>query len=432
MKSNARSTRLLAGITTAAIILLGCSDQRSTLMTAPPIARATGDCDATTPQTATIAPDGNQIFVEDAPKTFTVTVYDMCGHVMSSPPNAIWSTSTTGNLAIVGSANGTVLGKSVTIRGVSVGPATLIFSSLTSSDGVLPGNGITVTSNFSVESRQVVRMSVQPSTIVFAPGEQQAISVKQYNSSGSEVSGSAVTLSSTNTGVATAAMGSATSGTVTAVGQGTAQITASNGSQSATVDVTVGTPRGQLTSFSVSPLSADVNATHPIPLTATAKDFYGAALAVSWSSANPAVATVDANGVVTGALAGITSVTASIQGQSIAVPITVHPNIRASGVTYFPIGGTGMFAVDIDGCVGSCTIHLVRSYTTNTNVPTSRDLGTFTRTHASVNLAWINGGHDSIAITATSNGVTGSFDWFLTDQVYTGGTGSCPPQQRVC
>ncbi len=49
--------------------------------------------------------------------------------------------------------------------------------------------------------------------------------------------------------------------------------------------------------------------------------------AVTWESADPAIASVDANGVLTGHIPGVTQITASIQGSSTSVELTVMPPI---------------------------------------------------------------------------------------------------------
>jgi hypothetical protein len=61
-------------------------------------------------------------------------------------------------------------------------------------------------------------------------------------------------------------------------------------------------------------------------LTADARDSAGAALpasAVTWASLNPAVASVDTNGVVTGVAVGLTQVLAAVEGVADTVPVAV-------------------------------------------------------------------------------------------------------------
>jgi len=64
------------------------------------------------------------------------------------------------------------------------------------------------------------------------------------------------------------------------------------------------------------------------PLTATPKDSVGnpVSVAVTWSSGNTAVATVDGTGLVTGVAAGLATITASAGGQSATSAITVIIN----------------------------------------------------------------------------------------------------------
>jgi hypothetical protein len=63
-----------------------------------------------------------------------------------------------------------------------------------------------------------------------------------------------------------------------------------------------------------------------LTVTATPRDSAGNALTgrlVTWTSSQPAVATIDQNGVVTGIAGGMTTLTATIEGKSAAVTITV-------------------------------------------------------------------------------------------------------------
>lgn len=127
-------------------------------------------------------------------------------------------------------------------------------------------------------------------------------------------------------------------GTLQAVGAGTTVVTAKAGEQSATCRVTVEeptapetpetpttptTPAKDLKIYSVwggsavEDVSIKVGEKPPMKVTGTDS-------AVTWSVADTAIATVDANGTVTGVASGTTTLTAAVDGQTLTCTIRVR------------------------------------------------------------------------------------------------------------
>lgn len=115
------------------------------------------------------------------------------------------------------------------------------------------------------------------------------------------------------------------SGTITAVGLGSAVITARCGSLTATcvVSITVG-----VSSVSVSPTSISIGTLSTRTITATVLPSNAANKAVVWSSANPSIATVSNSGVVTGVNTGSTTIT--VQTVDMARTATVAVSVFVS------------------------------------------------------------------------------------------------------
>ena len=136
----------------------------------------------------------------------------------------------------------------------------------------------------------------------------------------SQISGAAVSWSSANTAVATVSA----QGLVTAVANGNAQITAQSGSLTGRANVTVAQTASRVT---ITPASATLNEIgETFKLNANvvdAKNNPVPGAAVSWSSADAAIATVSAQGLVTAVANGSTQVSARSGSTTGRVTITV-------------------------------------------------------------------------------------------------------------
>jgi uncharacterized protein YjdB len=133
--------------------------------------------------------------------------------------------------------------------------------------------------------------------------------------------------SSDNTSVATVSG----SGVVTGVSLGTAHIAASSSGKSGVATINV-VPQG-VSSVRVSPTSAAINVGATVHLVAEPLDAGGnllAGRAVTWSSANEGIATVDNSGVVTGVSTGATTITATSEGKTGTSGVAVGAAVAAS------------------------------------------------------------------------------------------------------
>ena len=119
-------------------------------------------------------------------------------------------------------------------------------------------------------------------------------------------------------------------GEVVAVGPGKAEICAESQSKTGCTTVTVGTTAVAVASVEVSPPSASITVAESTPLTARAKDASGNVLAgrsVTWNSLSPGLATVSADGTVTGKAQGTATITATAEGVAGRATVTVSPEM---------------------------------------------------------------------------------------------------------
>ena len=153
-------------------------------------------------------------------------------------------------------------------------------------------------------------ISVNPSSHTLASiGATVQLTATVRDQNNNPMSGQAVTWTSANTGVATVSG----TGLVTAVSNGTAQITARSGNASGTASITVAEPVP--TRIAITPSSHTLEAVGAtVQLSATVRDQRNnvmSGLAITWSSGDDAVATVNADGLVTAVSNGMADITAT-------------------------------------------------------------------------------------------------------------------------
>ena len=321
------ATAVTAGTTNISASFAGVSASTGLTVTAPTIVSI-----AVTPVGLTLGIGINQQYVA------TATYSD--GSSVDLTSGVIWTSS----LPSVASVN-------------SSGVATTLAAGQTTITATV--GSLTDTASLTVVAAHLTSISVTPATQIMAVGTtQQFVAVGSFDDGSTQLLAS-LTWSSSSNSVATV---SAT-GLVTAVGTGTAILTATSGTISGTASLT--TTAATLVSLAVSPAnpSMAVGTTRQFTAMGTFSDASTQDVTgvVVWTSSTSAVATINGQGLATSVAAGATTIKAlsgSVSGSttltvstSQLVSITINPaNPRISKGTLIKLTATGTFS---DGSVAS-------------------------------------------------------------------------------
>jgi uncharacterized protein YjdB len=195
------------------------------------------------------------------------------------------------------------------VTGLRVG-SVVIFASI---DGVLGHANVTVV------PVPVASVTVSPATASVAIGLTTQLTASLFDASGNALSGRVVSWSSSQSTVAAVS----STGVVSGISGGTATITATSEgkSGSATVNVVASGSR----TVTISPPTATIGVLGSVTLTATVRDPSGAIISapVTWSSSNPLIAGVNANGMVSGLLPGTVTISAKSGSATGTATVTV-------------------------------------------------------------------------------------------------------------
>src|SRR5207249_3438731 len=144
----------------------------------------------------------------------------------------------------------------------------------------------------------VASVAVSPASVALQVGQTVQLAATPQDTGGNPLAGRVVTWASNNAAVANVNA----SGLVTGVAPGSATITAASEGKSGAAVITVNPAPVPVASVGVTPGSATMQAGQTVQLAATPKDVNGNPLSgrvVTWASSTPAVATVNASGLVT-------------------------------------------------------------------------------------------------------------------------------------
>jgi uncharacterized protein YjdB len=168
----------------------------------------------------------------------------------------------------------------------------------------------------------VASIILTPANPTLAIGASLQMLAAVRDDSGANLSGVALTWSTSNATVAAVSAG----GTVTGLAAGTATITVSGGGKSTSTLVTVPAPAAVLSSITLTPANPTIAVGATQQMLAVARDAGGAVMtgvALTWSSSNATVASVSAAGLVTARAAGTATVTVAGGGKSASTLVTV-------------------------------------------------------------------------------------------------------------
>ena len=275
---------------------------------------------AVTPVASSISTGGTQ--------QFTAVGYDQNGAAMSGIVFA-WSISNQ-SVATISAAG--------LASGISAGPAQIMAFAQGVSSG---GATLTVTQPASV----LTSIDASPSSASIQAGAAQQFTVVGFDQYGNAMTGITFAWSSSNTNVATVSGINAegeTIGVASGIAAGSTQITVNSAGVTAAVSLNVTAPPPpppppQVNVISVVSSNSSINVGGTQQFSAFATDQYGSAMSgvsFNWTSSDPTVASVDANGLATGLAAGTAQISALAQGvSSNAVALTITPNVPEDPLT---------------------------------------------------------------------------------------------------
>ncbi|HEX8430361.1 MAG TPA: Ig-like domain-containing protein, partial [Longimicrobium sp.] len=299
--------------------------------------------------------------VEGRTATATITVARVPIATLGiDPASATVIAGRTLQLAIVArdAAGNALVGRAITISTSDIAIAGV--NAAAQVTGVAPGvatitaaaEGRTATSTITVIPVPIASLAISPDSASITVGQQLALAVTARDEGGAILGGRPVTLATSDGSVATVS----SAGTVRGVGVGVATITATAEGKTATAKVVV--RPAAVESVTISPVSASLAIGATRDFAAVARDAAGSVLtgrAVAWSTANPEIATVSANGTVTAQGLGTTVLTAMVEGRQGQATVTVVA--PAGGDTQAPLL-TGMTFTPnaVDVTTGSRTV----------------------------------------------------------------------------
>ncbi len=228
--------------------------------------------------------------------------------------------------------------RDITIDGLTNGTLYTIEISAKSFDNV-DGPIATVTGTPHVTVQTLGSISIAPSTASINIGGTQQLTATCKDTNNNAMTCPSLTWSSNNNSKATVN----SSGLVTGVANGTANITASGGGKTSNISaITVITPP-VLTSITITPTTSSINIGGIVNPNAVCKDQNNATMTcptLTWASNNTAVATVNpSTGLVTGISAGIANITTSASGIT-SNPLVVTVTGTTSVLTSIQISPT--------------------------------------------------------------------------------------------
>jgi uncharacterized protein YjdB len=268
------------------------------------------------------------------------------------------------------------------------------------------GGTTLVVSATAVASAKVARVQVIPDSLVLTQGATGDFSAVAYDSTGNTLTGRTITWTSSDSVIATVS----STGTVTGVSPGAANVTATVEGVSGTAKVTVSSPPpAAVARVVVSPDSVVLQPGHTADLDAAAYDAEGHVLtgrAVTWTTSDSTIARVGADGMLTAVAIGTVQATATVEGVSgtakvivVAPPPAAVARVVVSPDSVVLIPGQD---TDLDAAAYDAEGHVLtgRTVTWTTSDSTVARLGAG---------GLVTGGSPGSArITATVEGVRGS------------------------
>lgn len=253
--------------------------------------------------------------------------------------------------AVVTDAAGNVLtGRTVTYSSSNTNVATVLdglvmavapgTATITATCEGISGS-VTVTITSATSTAPVATVTLSPGTLAMPVGSAEQVTAILKDAAGQTLTGRTITWSSSQPAVISVA-----NGVVTGASAGSATITATSEGKSGTMSVTAVVQPGStpVATVTVSPDPATVDVGYTTQLTATLKDASGQVLTgrtVTWTSSDPAAASVSASGVVSGISfntnsAGNVTITATADGKSGTTRVGVLAPAAVASITLNP------------------------------------------------------------------------------------------------
>lgn len=202
-------------------------------------------------------------------------------------------------------------------------PGSVVDPTTTTVSGAVTSGGTYAVLSADVDHIQLLNVPALGKLYV---GQSTQLSAIAYDASNNPLAGRPTTWTSSNPVAVTVAG----TGRISAVGVGTATITAMIAAKSASTTIT--TTLVPVATIVVSPATGALYATHDLQLSATVQDSAGGTLtgrSVTWVSSDPQTASVDANGKVSGLKQGTVTITATSESKAATSRLTVLAKVVA-------------------------------------------------------------------------------------------------------